>query len=294
MNSKPLRLVAALSILAASSAWADDPFVFNNGNVNGLMAVASRPDGSATEIEAADDFVTSGLTTITGASFTGLLAAGAALPSVSEIVIEIYRVFPLDSNSVRTPNVPTRNNSPSDVAFDSRDSAVAGDFSFSTTTLAVTFTANNSVAAGGIHPSPNQTTGGNGAVTGQEVRFDLTFAHALVLPANHYFFVPQVQLSSGQFYWLSSTRPIVAPGTPFAPDLQSWTRDAALDPDWLRVGTDIVGGQTPPTFNQAFSLSGTVAAVPEPESWALMLVGLAGVSAFARRARRGASAKRRD
>lgn len=27
-------------------------------------------------------------------------------------------------------------------------------------------------------------------------------------------------------------------------------------PDWLRVGTDIVGGATPPTFNAAFSLSG--------------------------------------
>jgi hypothetical protein len=294
MNSKPLRLVAALSILAASSAWADDPFVFNNGNVNGLMAVASRPDGPATEIEAADDFVTSGLTTITGASFTGLLTAGAALPSVTEIVIEIYRVFPNDSNTVRTPNVPTRTNSPSDVAFASRDSAVTGDLSFSTAVLTATFTANNSVQPGGIHPKPNQTTGGNGAVTGQEVLFNITFSHALVLPLDHYFFVPQVQLSSGQFYWLSSTRPIVAPGTPFAPDLQSWTRDAALDPDWLRVGTDIVGGQTPPTFNQAFSLSGTVAAVPEPESWALMLVGLAGVSAFARRARRGASAKRRD
>ena len=287
MNSKPLRLVAALSILAASPAWADDPFVFSNGNVDGRMAVASRPDGPAsTEIEAADDFVTSGLTTITGASFTGLLTASAALPSVSEIVVEIYRVFPFDSNTVRTPNVPTRTNSPSDVAFDSRDSAVAGDFSFSTTTLAATFTANNSVAAGGIHASPNQTTGGNGAVSGQEVRFDLTFANALVLPASHYFFIPQVRLSSGQFYWLSSTRPIVAPGTPFAPDLQAWVRDAALDPDWLRVGTDIVGGATPPTFNEAFSLVGTVAApVPEPETSALMMLGLVALGLVTRRRR---------
>ena len=292
MNSKPLGLVAALSILAASSAWADDPFVFNNGNVNGLMAVASRPDGPATEIEAADDFVTTGLTTITGATFTGLLTAGAALPTVSDVVVEIYRVFPNDSDTVRTPNVPTRTNSPSDVAFASRDSAVAGDMAFSTAVLSASFTALNSVQPGGIHGKPNQTTGGNGPISGQEVLFTITFAHALVLPLDHYFFVPQVQVSGGQFYWLSSTRPIVAPGTPFAPDLQSWTRDAALDPDWLRVGTDIVGGQTPPAFNQAFSLSGTVAAVPEPETWALLLAGLAGVSAIARRARGGARRER--
>jgi hypothetical protein len=42
----------------------------------------------------------------------------------------------------------------------------------------------------------------------------------------------------------------------FAPDLQSWTRDATLDPDWLRIGTDIVGGNPAPTFNAAFSLTG--------------------------------------
>jgi len=81
MNLKPLRLVAAPSILAASSSWADDAFVFDIGNVVGRIAVASRPGATGvSEIEAADDFTTSGLTTITGASFTGLLAAGAALP----------------------------------------------------------------------------------------------------------------------------------------------------------------------------------------------------------------------
>ena len=66
------------------------------------------------------------------------------------------------------------------------------------------------------------------------------------------------------------------PGAPFPPgstDLQSWIRNAALDPDWLRVGTDITH-QGP--FNAVFSLSGdTVAAVPEPETYALLLIGFA-------------------
>jgi hypothetical protein len=48
-----------------------------------------------------------------------------------------------------------------------------------------------------------------------------------------------------------------------------------LDPDWLRVGTDILGGATPPTFNAAFSLSGS--AVPEPSSWAMIVLGFVGV-----------------
>jgi hypothetical protein len=60
------------------------------------------------------------------------------------------------------------------------------------------------------------------------------------------------------------------------PDLQAWTRDAMLDPDWLRVGTDIVGGATPPTFNLAFSLQG-VSAVPEPSTWAMLLLGFLGL-----------------
>jgi hypothetical protein len=39
-------------------------------------------------------------------------------------------------------------------------------------------------------------------------------------------------------------------------DLQAWIRNSNLNPDWLRIGTDIIGGATPPTFNMAFSLTG--------------------------------------
>jgi hypothetical protein len=56
-----------------------------------------------------------------------------------------------------------------------------------------------------------------------------------------------------------------ATGTPLPPgftDPQSWTRDQFLDPDWLRVGTDIVGGNSAPTLNAAFTLNGVT--VPAP------------------------------
>jgi hypothetical protein len=143
-----------------------------------------------------------------------------------------------------------------------------------------TFTALNSIQPGGIHPTPGQTTMGNGAVTGTEVLFTITFTDPFDLPADHYFFIPQVQVTGGEFLWLSGSRPIVAPGTPFPPgftDLQSWTRDAALDPDWLRVGTDIVGSGT---FNGAFTLTG---AVPEPGT--ALLLGAGAIALWWRRRR---------
>ena len=77
--------------------------------------------------------------------------------------------------------MPTRANSPSDVEFDSRDTA-GGTLSFTTQTLSSTFTANNSVL-NGINPSPNQTTGGEGPVTGTEVKFTVTFSTPFNLPA---------------------------------------------------------------------------------------------------------------
>jgi hypothetical protein len=266
--------VTFLGLGAIFVAPASAAVIYNNLTPNNQMAIASRPAGTGAEIEAADDFLLGSQATINSASFVGLLVPGTGgTPSVSEIVVEIYRVFPKDSNTVRTPNVPTRVNSPSDVAVLDRDSA-AGELTFGTSVLSPTFTALNSVQPGGIHPSPVQTTGGNGALTGQEVQFNITFTTPFDLAADHYFFVPQVLLTNGgQFYWLSASRPISGAGTtPFAPDLQAWTRDANLDPDWLRVGTDIVGGATPPTFNAAFSLNGN--AVPEPSSIVLLVTAL--------------------
>jgi hypothetical protein len=243
------------------------------------MASATRPSSAgASEIESADDFILTSQTVINGATFTGLVPVGS---HVTGVTLEIYRVFPQDSDTTRTPQVPTRVNSPSDVAFAARSGA---SLNFVTSLLATSFTAANSVAPGGIHPAPNSTTGGNGPVTGLEEQVSVALLTPFNLEAGHYFFVPQVQLDDGTFLWLSASRPITPPGTPFAPDLQAWARDEGLDPDWLRIGTDIVGGSTPPTFNMAFSLSGeTIVAIPEPATWAMMLLGFAGVGFMAYR-----------
>ena len=254
---------------------AADPFFFSTGNPDGRIATAARPESVGKfEIESADDFGLTAQTSITGATFTGLLTGGSTPASIGQVVVEIYRVFPNDSDVGRTSGspvfsttqVPTRVNSPSDVALDSRDSS-SGSLSFQTQALGA-FTANNSVQPGGIHPVSGQTTGGNGAVTGSEVLFSVSFTTPFNLAAGQYFFVPQVELATaGDFLWLSAPRPILPPGTPFPAgftDLQSWTRDQMLDPDWLRVGSDIVGPNpaTGPTFNAAFSLTGV--SVPAP------------------------------
>src|SRR5215470_12596426 len=129
-------LVVALSLLTgclivfpASAA----PFSFSTGNPDGLIGTASRPDAlGAFEIESADDFLLTQPTSINSVSFTGLLVGGnISNLALAQTVLEIYRVFPADSNVARTsgpptfstPQVPTRVNSPSDVEFDDRDTS---------------------------------------------------------------------------------------------------------------------------------------------------------------------------
>jgi len=274
-----LALVYAVPLLLATTSVTATPFFFSTGDPDGKMGTASRPaSGGLFGIESADDFVLSQHTTISSATFTGLLTGGATAANIGLVGVEIYRIFPSDSNAARTPSVPTRVNSPADVALDTRDSTGSG-LSFSASTLSASFTVSNSVLPGGIHPLPNQTTGGDGAATGEEVAFDVSFMAPFDLLAGHYFFVPLVEVTGGDFLWLSAPKPIVPPGTPFAPgntDLQTWTRDDFLAPDWLRVGTDIVGGLPAPTFNAVFSLTGESAAsgsVPEPASLLLLTAG---------------------
>ena len=265
-----------VSLLFGSPATAS-PFFFSTGNPDGLVATASQPSSSGkTEIESADDFVLTTETKITSATFTGLLTGIS--PAIVGVRVEIYKVFPHDSTFPPSGNVPTRTNSPSDNAL--VELSAPADFTFGTTLLSSSFTAANSVL-NGINASPSQHTGGEGPVTGQEEQFNITFTTPLDLSAGHYFFVPQVELAGAndQFFWLSAPRPIVPPGTVFPvgfTDLQEWIRNAALDPDWLRVGSDIIGTPaTGPTFNATFSLTGRV---PEPLTLSLFGAGVAGLA----------------
>jgi hypothetical protein len=279
-----LLALALGGLLIWPTAAPADTILYNNDFPLNLMASASTPGGNGfIEHESADDFLLGSTARINSATFTGLVPTGA---TIQKVVVEIYRVFPNDSTFPPSGHVPTRNNSPSDRAFATRDS-MAGELSFTTNLLSPSFTALNSVV-NGINPLPGPppvTTGGEGPKTGQEIQFSVTLNSPFILPADHYFFVPQVLLnnSSTPFLWLSGPRPLTV--TPFAPDLQSWIRDANLDPDWLRIGTDIVGGTTPPMFNAAFSITGVN--LPEPSSLVLLGIGgCAGLIVHARNWRR--------
>jgi hypothetical protein len=249
--------VGALATLLLISQASADPFFFSTGNPDGKVATLSRrPSAGKAETETADDFFVSNSIVLTEATFTGLIPAGANLSSIGQVEVEVYHVFPFDVAFPLSGNVPTRTNSPSDVEIDSatRDSA-DGSLSFTATLVSSSFTASNSVV-NGINKQPGQRTNGEGPVSGQEVQITVHFNPPISLPADHYFFRPEVLLDNGDFLWLSAPKPIVAPGTPVIPasaDLQSWIRNEALAPDWLRIGTDITG-QGP--FNAAFSLSG--------------------------------------
>src|SRR5262245_45940044 len=93
-------LFAALSLAAfvilPTTAFADSVLYDNDLPLN-LMATASTPQGNGfIERESADDFLLTTGASITSATFTGLVPASAP---VQQVIVEMYRVFPLDSTN---------------------------------------------------------------------------------------------------------------------------------------------------------------------------------------------------
>jgi hypothetical protein len=264
--------VTSCAALAIASALlgvvpaAADPFSFSTGTPDGRIGTLSRPVSAAgIQTETADDFILSSATSITQASFYGLVPTGTPLSNITQVEIEFYHVFPADSGPF-DGKVPTRTNSPADVEIGSatRDSA-AGSLNFHATLVNANFAVANTVVNGINGAAP--FTGGEGSASGEEVLISVDFTPSVDLPADHYFFRPEALLSSGNFLFLSAAGPPL-----FAGDLQSWIRNDNLAPDWLRIGTDITH-QGP--FDAAFSLTGVT--VPEPASLALLGAAVAGM-----------------
>ena len=264
--------------LFVSSALAET-VLYNNDIPDGLLATLSRPAGlpgsGISERETADDFKLSSHSLITGGSFTGLVPAGT---NITKVDVEIYGVQTIE---ISPRNVPTRINSPTNEAI------AVQDVTFHTHTQNNSVSVPNSVV-NIINPGASSAatiTGGEGVQSGEEVRFEFTLATPFDLQAGHYFFVPQVQLDNGNFLWLSAAKPASAFGsTPFVGDLQSWIRnDPGIAPDWERVGTDVIGGAPPQTYNAAFRLVG--APVPEPTTILMLVGGLLVMGAWSQRRR---------
>ena len=276
---KLLSLILCTMTLALSAGAAT--LLFSTGSPDGKIGTLSRPSGpSQIETETADDFLLPQASRVSQATFVGLLPAGLSLSNVNQVEIELYHVFPADSVNPPSGNVPTRNNSPSDVEFMAFNSAT-GDLTFTTTLLSTGFAVANTVV-NGINKSPNQFTGGEGAATGEEVQFNIAFSTPFILPGGtDLFFRPEVGVTGGNFLWLSAPKPVSGGTGPFLPDLQTWIRNANLSPDWLRIGTDITH-QGP--FNATFSLSGDL--VPEPSTVVLLAGGLLALGISRRKQRK--------
>ncbi len=245
----------AFGMWVATSAFAA-PFSFTTGNPDGLMgAVSRRASPGKLETETADDFTLDQTTVIRRATIIGLVPSGMQPQDIKEVEVEVYHVFPLDSAVPPSGNVPSRTNSPSDVEIGTATRAGnSGTLTFSTDVLNSNFGVGNTV----VNNLKVATTppGGEGSTAGEEVEITITFTSPIILPAGHYFFRPEVLLTSGDFLYLSAPKVIPAPK-----DLQAWIRNSNLTPDWLRIGTDIVGGAPAPNFNMTFSLTGE--SVPE-------------------------------
>jgi len=273
-----------------SAAFAADTVLYNNDFPDGKVATAS---GSPKAAESADDFILNTASTITSGSFTGLIPKTASILNVG---VEIYGACTPGSGFAGCTNLGkavTRVNSPTSEGLPGTERTTGdGNLTYSASLL------NNGIGVvgsvvDGINPQtpnvPATLTGGDGPASGKEVRVNFNLTQGITLPAGHYFFVPSVELNDGSFLQLSAYRTVGGEfgSTLITPDLQAWVRNDNIKNDWLRTGTDIIGGPTDPaTYNLAFRLVGTTGTVvPEPTGVAMLIAGLVAVGAWSQRKR---------
>jgi len=272
-----------------SAAFAADTVLYNNDFPDGKIATAS---GSPKAAESADDFILGNTSTITSGSFTGLIPKTANILSVG---VEIYGACTPGSGFAGCTNLGkavTRVNSPTSEGRPGTERTTGdGTLTYSTSLLNNGIGVVGSVVDGINAQTPDvpaTLTGGDGPGSGKEVRVNFNLTQGITLPTGHYFFVPSVELSDGSFLQLSAYRPVGGEfgSTLITPDLQAWVRNDTIKNDWLRTGTDIIGGPTDPaTYNLAFRLVGTTAVVPEPTGVAMLIAGLVAVGAWSQRKR---------
>src|SRR5882672_6769744 len=93
---------AALALVLLASQALAVSFSFSTGDPDGKIATLSRPSSPGKiQTETADDFILTETTLINQATFTGLLPLGASLAGISDVEIELYHVFPGDSDTNR-------------------------------------------------------------------------------------------------------------------------------------------------------------------------------------------------
>lgn len=172
---------AALSCaVAAVVAPAQAASIIDTGPPDGRIAMKS---GGTSGTQAADDFSAENHISINAGSFTGLVTGGLAdASSITDVSLLIFRIFPADSANPPDGSVPARVNSPADNALVSASSALS-QVSFTASILSDNFVAANSVSDSGIHEFPNQRTGGNGAIAGQELQINFTLNSSFALDA---------------------------------------------------------------------------------------------------------------
>ena len=179
--------ILASSVFAVAVPAKADSFNFSTGGPTNAMASASRPNSAGkTEIESADDFVTTATqTSITSATFTGLLSGVVTTPTVQNVIVEIYRVFteqlycPAVGQCRHEGELAIRRGFRLARRLSRKPQLYYGDlgshfysFEFCSSRAAST-------------PKPGQTTGGDGSITGQEVLFTVNFTTPINLPPDH-------------------------------------------------------------------------------------------------------------